>query len=179
MTEQVGQATKLHQPSNLSLGQPTKFQLAFKRIPNTMYFLQSCNVPGISTTDVLTGTPFVDTYHPGQKLVYDTFNITFLVDSEFRSWFDLHDWLRSITPPESPVAYRQMIKQYGSPYSDATLTINNNANNPMLRIHLVGVFPIQLASLNLDQTTDANQQLVGDCSLRFTYHTIERIEKTI
>jgi len=67
-------------PKNTDLLQSTKFRLTFERLPTMTYFCQSANFPGISLTEVPRQTPFVDLYMVGDKLVYDTFNITFLVD---------------------------------------------------------------------------------------------------
>ena len=166
-----------HQPVNLSLAQPTKFQLSFSRLPELTYFLQSVNLPGVSATDVVRATPFVDLYLPGEKIVYDTLNTTFLVDEDLRNWCGVHDWMVGFTFPERYEQYRNMIKENGKngQYSDATLTVHSNSNTPILRVKMKDCFPIQLASITYDSTQDANSPVVGDATFRFSYHTIERI----
>ena len=86
-------------PENTDLLQSTKFRLTFDRLPGVTYFCQVANFPGVSLTEVIRPTPFVDLYVPGEKLIYDTFNITFYIDEDLRTWLELHDWMRGITFP--------------------------------------------------------------------------------
>jgi len=86
-------------PYNKDLLQSTKFRVTFDRLPGTTYFCQTANFPGVSLTEIPRQTPFVDLYVPGEKIVYDTFNITFLVDEDLRAWTDIHDWIRATTFP--------------------------------------------------------------------------------
>ena len=76
-------------PQNLDLLQSTKFRLSFGRLPGITYFCQSANFPGLSITEVQRSTPFVDLYVAGEKLVYDTFNVTFLVDEDLQTWTEI------------------------------------------------------------------------------------------
>ena len=88
-------------PINPDLLQSTKFRVTFSRLPGVTYFCNSANLPGISLTEIPMPTPFVELYLPGEKAIYDTFNITFLVDEDLRAWTELHDWIRGATfPPE-------------------------------------------------------------------------------
>ena len=147
-------------------------------MPNLVYFLQSVNLPGVSATDVPRNTPFVDLYVPGEKLVYDTLNMTFLLDEDLRGWFEIHDWMKGFTFPENFDQYRKLLKEHkdtGGQYSDAILTINSNANTPVLRVKLIGCFPIQLASIQFDSTQDAMATMTGDATFRFQYHQIDRL----
>ena len=67
-------------PSNPNPLQPNKFLLSFGRAPNMQYFCQNVSVPGLSLSEVMINTPFVDIHSPGEKAVYDLLNITFIVD---------------------------------------------------------------------------------------------------
>jgi hypothetical protein len=132
--------------------------------------------------EIYRNTPFADIMIPGDKAQYDTFNTTFLIDEDMRAWFEIHDWLRSLSKPEKFEEYKNMIDRFQAfnsyslaTTSDATVTVLNNANQPKIRIQMVGIFPTMLSSLNLDQTTDGSQTLVGQATFRFTYHTITRL----
>ena len=167
----------VRQPTNLSLLNTNKWQLSFIRVPNFVWFLQSVNLPGMSMNEVFRATPFVDTMVPGDKTQYDVLNFNFLIDEDMRSWFEIHDWIRGMTFPEKFGEYKNLLaknKNTGGQYSDATLTITNNANLPNVRVKLIGCFPTMLGSLEFDQTQDASQTMVGSASFRFSYYTVER-----
>ena len=87
-------------PTNPNFLQPNKYQLNFGRAPNVRYFCQSLSVPGISLSEALQTTPFVDVYAPGEKAIYDLLNVTFIVDEELKSWIEIHDWIRAMTFPK-------------------------------------------------------------------------------
>ena len=86
-------------PTNVNLLHPNKFTLTFHRLPEMEYFCQGASVPGISMGEALRNTPFVDLYSPGDKAIYDLFNVTFFVDEELKSWISIHDWIRAATFP--------------------------------------------------------------------------------
>lgn len=174
-------------PANLSLLQSTKFRVTFERLPGLTYFCQSANLPGLSLTEVIRSTPFIDLYHPGEKLVYDTFNVTFLVDEDLRTWTEMHDWLRGLTFPtqfeeyvnlsrQSPgVNARTNLTRQPPVYSDAMMTVFTNQNNANFRIKFVDVFPINLATIIFNTGDTAENIMTADASFRFSYYNYERI----
>ena len=88
-------------PQNTNLLQPTKFLLTFDRLESVPYFCQTVNIPSISLGEVTRPTPFLDLYSPGTKLIYDPFDVTFLVDEELASWKNMYDWFISIAKNEA------------------------------------------------------------------------------
>lgn len=167
-----------HSPDNQSLLQPSKYSLTFSRLPDLQFFVQSVNLPGLSLSDIQSPTPFSDMYIPGEKLVYNTLNFTYLHDEDLRGYFGIHDWMRGITFPKEFKEYRDYVRENkatGGQYSDATLTINTNSNVPNIRVIFKNCFPIQLADVQFDNTIDSSSQLVGDVVVRFSYFDYERI----
>ncbi len=173
-------------PSNTDLLQSTKFRVTFGRLPGITYFCQTANLPGISLTEIPRSTPFVDLYHPGEKAVYDTFNITFLVDEDLRAWTELHDWIRGITFPTGFEEYFAMQTQQSktnirgftpqnASYSDATLTIYTNKNNPNFRIKLFDLFPTTVGTITFNTSDSAENIITADATFRFSYYNYERL----
>lgn len=175
-------------PQNTNLKQSTKFRLNFDRLPGITYFCQSANLPGISASEVPRATPFVDVYVPGEKLVYDTFNVTFIVDEDMRAWTEVHDWLRGITFPNNFEEYINLGRA-GNPaytassftnkpqpqYSSAVLTLYSNKNNPNMRIKFIGIFPISLSTIIFNTQDTAENIVTADATFRFSYYNYERI----
>lgn len=173
-------------PKNTSLLQTTKYQVIFDRLPGVTYFCQAANIPGLSLTEVQRPTPFVDLFHPGEKLVYDTFNVTFLINEDMSAWTDLHDWIRGMTFPTDFAEYLNLERLATTPYnrskmnlqpqySDATLTVYSNQNNPTFRIKFVNLFPTSISSILFSGQDTAENIATADASFRFYYYNYERI----
>lgn len=170
-------------PSNVNVLQPNKFQLNFSRLPNMQFFAQTISVPGISLSEALQPTPFVDVYAPGEKAIYDLLNVTFIVDEKLEAWKEVHDWIRAMTFPESFEEYRQLgylnkaaTRRIDSKpqYSDCTLTILSSSNNPSIVFKYYDVFPTSLSSFVISTTDTPENIITVDASFRYTYFDIEK-----
>ena len=173
-------------PKNINLLQSTKFRLTFSRLPGITYFCQTANLPGVSLTEVSRPTPFADLWTPGEKLVYDTLNITFLVDEDLRAWTEIHDWIRGMTFPTDFKEYLNLnrLPQTGGvskvirekpQYTEAVLTIFTNKNNPNFRIKMNDVFPTSLSTIIFNSQDTAENIVTADATFRFSYYDYERI----
>lgn len=173
-------------PETVDLLQSTKFRLTFERLPGLTFFCQSANLPGVALTEIVRNTPFVDLYHAGEKLVYDTFNVTFLVDEELYAWTSIHDWVRGLTFPtdfkeyvglarQSPASAMRGNFKVKPQYSDAILTVYTNKNNANFRIKLYDVFPTSLGTILFNTSDSAENIITSDAIFRFSYYDYERI----
>jgi hypothetical protein len=173
------------QPTNQNLAQSTKFQLVFDRLPYMTFFCTSVNIPGLSIDALPQTTTFIDLHVPGNKLSYDDLEIKFLVDEDYRSWLSVHDWIRGMSFPENFEEYRNLKFQRRSmplspvadkpQYSDASLTIYTNRNNPNLSIKFIDCFPTSLSSIKFDVENNADNIIVGNASFNFSYYMVERV----
>jgi hypothetical protein len=167
-------------PENTNYLQPTKFLLTFDRIPNAQYFCQSVNLPGLTLGTTSIETPFRGIPVAGTKLDYNPLNVTFNVNGDLKSWLDLHQWMRSVGSPtgfteriqQSPRQNAQSVDMDGYPksYSDATLTILSNLNNPIARIVFINAFPSHLSDLDFDTTKSADEVMTATGTFQFSYY---------
>lgn len=175
-------------PSNNDLLQGTKFRLNFDRLKGTTYFCQTANLPGVSLTEVSRDTPFIDLFVPGEKLIYDTLDISFLVDEDLRNWEQIHDWIRAMTFPTDFAEYRSLAKlaetsafrggaRLPPQYSDASMTIFTNKNNPNLSIQFKDLFPISLTTISFNTGDSADNIITADATFRFSYYNIVRLSE--
>jgi hypothetical protein len=175
-------------PSNRDILQSTKFKLNFMRLPGLTFFCQTINLPGVSLTEVMRNTPFVDLYLPGEKLIYDTLNTTMVIDEDLRDWEAIHDWIRAMTFPVEFEEYAKMGGQFRDTvlrrgtwgklppqYTDASLTIYTNKNNANIRINFKDLFPTTLSGIQFSALDSAENIITCDISFRFSYYNIERI----
>ena len=155
-------------PQNTNLLQPTKYLLNFKRIETVQYFCQSVNVPSIKLGELSRATPFLDLYSPGTKLDYSLLDIEFIVDEELQTWKNLYNWFTSIADPNGfeKRTYKEEL-QRSEHFSDATLTILSNLNNPVLRINFNNLFPVSMGDINFDTRLSADNLITVAATFRY------------
>jgi hypothetical protein len=163
-------------PENSSILQPTKYTFVIPELPFARYFCQNVNLPGVSTSAVTVPTPFSETYRHGDKLVYDEFSISAIVDEDLRVWEETYNWLTSFTFPENFNQYR---KRFGTLtndiYYDGLLTVNTNSNNPNLRVKFYNCHPLSISSIQFSTAENAQTIPNVDITFRYDRFVIERI----
>lgn len=169
-------AKLITQPENTSFLQPTKYQLSFARMPHLTYFCQTFSLPGISTSEIIRNTPFVDLKIPGDKVQYEPLDFTFIVDEDLRTWLELHNWITGLSFPKNFDQYRRLKREYanyGGTVSDAIITIMSNKNTPNIRVTFKDSFPTDVSSITFDYTMDANMTLTATASFKYNYFDID------
>ncbi len=164
-------------PDNTSLLQLAKFTFMIPDKPYLKYFCQNVSLPSISTNPVEVPTPFSNTYRHGDKLVFDTFTISALVDEDLRVWEETYKWLVSLTRPQKWEEYaKKTVRDVQTPlYFDGYLTINTNANNPNLKVKFHNCHPISLGGVNFDTKVDADNIPTCDVTFRYDLYELERV----
>lgn len=87
------------QPTVLDYATQTQWRLAFNRIPTTTWFCTAANIPGITLGEATYPTPMADMFVTGDKLTFETLNITFLVDEELQNYREIWDWIVGMGAP--------------------------------------------------------------------------------
>lgn len=167
---------------NTDLLQSAKFILTFPRLTSTQFFCQSINIPGVTTQNTSQPTPFMDLNIPGDKFVYDTFNMDFLLDEELQSWTAIYDWMRGIAFPTEFEEYKNLkhlskFSEHTSfpQYADAEVTILAANNTPKLKFKLIDMFPVSLSQIALDIRLGSEHTMTATASFRFKRYDIIRI----
>ena len=88
------------QPTVFDYATGTQWRLAFNRIPKTTWFCTAANIPGIQLGEASYPRPMTDTFVAGDKLTFETLNITFLVDEELQNYREIWDWLVGMGAPK-------------------------------------------------------------------------------
>jgi len=87
------------QPTVLDYATQTQWRLAFNRIPKTTWFCTAANIPGITLGEATYPTPMADMFVTGDKLTFDTLNVTFLVDEELQNYREIWEWIVGMGAP--------------------------------------------------------------------------------
>ena len=86
-------ATLTTTPANRSFLSNNKFDFILRRIPNFTYFVQAVNLPSLSLQSTTINTPFSALSVPGNQISFGTLALTFIVDEDMQSWYELYNWI--------------------------------------------------------------------------------------
>ena len=168
---------------NKNLLQGSKFKLVFDRLPNVSFFVTSTNVPGITLTENSVVSPFVDRTAPGDKIDYETLDVEFLVNEDLSPWKEIHEWIRALGFPTNFEEYRNLpalartqalanLNVSKPQYSDCSLTIYTNKNNPAARVHFKEVYPISLTGIDFAAKMTADEVITASVRFRYAYYDL-------
>ena len=194
--------TNPREPTVFDYAQNNQFKVYIPIFPLVEWFVVSCNVPGVTMGQGVVATPLIDMPVVGEKLTYDSFSMTFLVDEKLENFMELHNWLVNMAPPENMEQFMALTSDYVLPtgkatsfypadntnsqtrtgntsdrqlYCDIQLFILSSKNNPVATITMRDAFPVSLSSLDYSQQdTDTNYV---QCNVTFAYpfYTIKAI----
>lgn len=170
-----------NQPDNLNLLQLVAFETNFQRIPNVNYFCQKVNIPGMVLGSAVQPTPFSDIPLEGDKLSFDTLDISFIIDEDMQNYQEIYSWLLSMGFPDN---YPQFTSLKTAPIasaidglrSDVNVILHTNKSKPNYNITFMDAFPISLSAINFDSAASNLEPHIAEASFMFTsVFTIEKI----
>ena len=183
------------QPDKLDYTSPTQFRFILNQIPKVQFFVQTANIPGISLGEAVIPTPYKDIPYVGDKVTYENLSIQFIVDEHLENYIEMHNWMIGIGFPKS----RQQFTYFRSTtsntsnaagkaqtdigkvgltvperplYSDATLSILSNKNNPLVEIRFSDCFPVSLSGLDYTQQVSDVEYLTASVDFRYKLYEI-------
>ena len=170
------------QPTVLDYSSPTQFKFGINQLPKVEFFTTAANIPDISLGELIIPTPYKDIPIVGDRVTFGNLDISFIVDEYLENYISIHNWLLGIGFPKSREQFSDFrssgsntsntgtggnsdIGVVGKPiadrpfYSDATLTILSNKNNPIVEVRYSDLFPVSLSGLDYNQqATDVEYQ---------------------
>ena len=159
------------QPANINFLSPLGFRFKLKRAPNLNFFITDVTLPSISLNSIELPTPFKSISISGNKLEYGDFNISFKLDEDMSTYFEIYDWLIAIGFPESFTQYKGLKEaQKGTTnqlLSDATLTILTSDMVPNIEVTFEDLFPTSIS--NIDFTVSDNDVNYLNATVSFKY----------
>lgn len=132
--------------------QPIEFELSIKRLPTVEFFVQRASIPGINMGFSTQPTPFNNVFHSPDKLEYQEFSATFIVDEKARNYIEIFDWMHGLAFPQEYRQYERLRDTDESLYSDIILSVKNSAKKPNIRVQFINAFPISISEVLLDTT---------------------------
>mgnify|MGYP003679884046 CR=1 FL=1 len=186
------------QPTALDYSSPTQFRFLINQLPKVQYFTTEANIPGISMGDGVFNTPLKDIPILGDKLTYEDLSISFIVDENLENYIEMHNWLTGIAFPKDRSQFstfrsttsnvktstRGESKDIGdvrastpelAMFSDATMTILTNKNNPVVECRFADVFPTSLSGLTYSQNQSDVEYLTAAVNFKYKIYEIHTL----
>ena len=177
------------QPDKLDYASPTQFKFGIHQLPKVEFFTVAVNVPAINIGITYYPTALKDIPMMGDKVTYDNLTVSFIVDEYLENYLSLHEWITGIGFPKDRKQFSdfrtasasmpgQKTKQTTDlktgqaasvlpMFSDATLTILSNKNNPILQIDYQNIYPVALSAIQFSQDSTDVQYITA--SATFSY----------
>tara|TARA_E500000178_G_scaffold271873_1_gene269941 strand:- start:163 stop:795 length:633 start_codon:yes stop_codon:yes gene_type:complete len=187
------------QPETIDYSAPSQYRFSILQLPKVQFFTTACNIPGISMGEAVYATPYKNINVLPDKITFDNLEITFLVDEKLENYQELHNWITAIGFPEDRAEFKAFrkansdrrpdsISKYDaksdSPkprtpdsamYSDATLTILTNKNNPILNVLFSNVYPVSLSGLNYTNDASDTQYLSAQATFQYQLYKFQSL----
>jgi hypothetical protein len=158
-----------------NLTQQNRFEMVFSVLPNVTYTLNEVNLPGLNISNPTIPTIFNTTWQGADSATFDQLNINFLVQENFSNYFEIHDWMRAISFPDS-FDNRQDLLRFEGEDSYGFLTINNSNNRPLFRFHFYNIIPNTLTGLEL--AAAQSEELFASATFNYTIYRREEVPQT-
>ena len=189
-------------PSKFDYASPIQFRFKMTKLPNVEFFVQTANIPGISLGSTNQETPLKDIAGAGDKVNYQTLDVSFLVDENLNNYKELHDWIIGLGFPQDHTQFENLLStgsdrfpgttsstaatgtsipqpsSEGAIYSDATLTVLNSKNIAKTEIRFQNVYPISLGSLSYDIKASDVDYLQVQASFNYMYYDIVQVSSS-
>ena len=148
------------QPKNINPLAEVQFRFDIGALPNTSFFIQSVNLPGVTLEGAVISTPQLQNFsrHTG-IITYDPLNVTFLIDEYLKNWQEVFQW---------------MVGEENK-YTSAVLTILSSSMNPTMELHFKDIFPTSLSEVSFDSTTTDPVYQVATVNFNYTEYIIKNL----
>ena len=189
------------QPTKLDYASPTQFRFGIHQLPKVEFFAVTATLPAIALSDVVIPTPFKSIPMQGDQLTFDNLTISFIVDEFLENYLSIHEWLTAIGFPKTrkqfsdfktnisntPASARSSAStssdigdvQSASPanalFSDATLTIISNKNNPIVNVTFRDLYPVAMTALDYNQGATDVEYLTASVDFAYQLYEVETI----
>ena len=163
---------------NTNLFQPTAFQVEIdrNRLGNFAFFAQRVIHPGM--TNSAAEVPFRNFQSapmPGGQLQFGELSIDVLLDEDWKSYTEIHDWLwrlANVKMIEKRDNFASKTSETPS-HHDIIVTILTNQNNHNKRIQYHDCIPTSIGDVSFEATNAAVDYVTFPANFRFTYYEIK------
>ena len=181
---------------------PIQFRFKMTKLPLVEFTVQTANIPGIALGSTSFETPLKDIAGVGDKVTYQTLDVSFLVDENLNNYKEIHDWITGLGFPQDHKQFGTLLAtgadrfsgstastaatgtstarplSEGGIYSDATLTVLNSKNIAKTEIRFQNVYPVTLGALSYDIKASDVSYISVQASFNYMYYDIVQISSS-
>lgn len=171
-----------NQISNRNFLSSVGFRFTLNRARKVSFFSNNANIPGLTLGVAVQPSYLKDIDTPGDKLIFDDFNLRFIVDENLENYIQIQNWMRGLGYPESlneiynlqknPPNLNNQQNKMMNIYSDGTLQVLNSSNNVQMEVVFKDMFPFSLSALEFDATNPDAEYFTSEVSFKYTIYDI-------
>ena len=166
------------QLKNRNLLSPVGFKLTLNTKRKIDLFSNTATIPALTLGTALQTTPLRNIDVPGDELLYDDFQMEFLVDEDLVNYMVVHNWLTGLGFPESYQEFKTLTtdpeqqKDDKLQYVDGSLHILNSNLRDIAVVKFQDLFPVSLTGLEFRATDDDINYFTASATFKYMMYNI-------
>ena len=160
---------------NINYLSPTGFRFLCSHMPETQFYCQTANLPGVSISEIPVATPHKQHYVAGDNVTFDEFSITIILDEYLKNWEEIQRWIIGLGKPFGFEGYEKRKKDGLD--TTGQLFILTGSKNPSLRFDFYNLWPKSIGSVQFDLTQADITYTTVDVVFQYNYYTMTRINE--
>jgi len=156
-------------PTKINLAKSTNYKLNIASIPETIFWLTTCNIPTFSANEVPIPNPIHGyRYLPTNTSSLAPMTVTFLVDEDYSNYMEVLNLMYKAVGPDVEKRYSEgeVMVSTGSLH---ILSNNKNVTDTVFTFH--NLFPTILGELQM--TNESPDPMITDLTMQYDYMTYQ------
>lgn len=145
-------------------------RLVFNRLSGVAFNTQSVVIPGFSINEAQQFTSMFDVNRPGEKMTFEPFVVSFIVNEDLANWQAVYDWMFEIASPKD---FNDRLDNYNDMISDASIVFLTNTGSPLKTIKLIDAWPMSMSGLPMN-LNESPEPVIADLTVAYSYFEIQR-----
>ena len=156
-------------PNKINLAKSTNYRLNIHLLPETQFWLTTCNLPTFSVNEVTIPDPIHGyRYKSTNTSTVAPLTVTFLVDEDYSNYMEILDLMYKAAGPDMSKRYKEG-EDTGFDGSLHILSNNKNISDVVFTFH--NLFPTILGELQM--TNESSEPLLTDLTLQYDFMSYE------
>lgn len=162
--------------SNKSFFLPVQSEFTIRRLPNVEFFCQRAVLPGMSMRPATQYNPFVDIKKAGDVVLFNEFQVTFLVDEWLTNYMSVAEWLVRLGFPEQHSQYLELSSKPAwsgdGVDSDCSIMFLDSRGKPRVEAVFENAFPTGLTDIIVDSTAEETRFTTATATFAYTKYNL-------
>lgn len=167
------------QLSNKNFLYSNSFIFKIARFPKASYFCTRANIPGMESPALSQNNYLKRIPVPSDQIQFSPLVVEFKVDEDLVNYTILHNWMIGLGFPKTTEQFAEFTSvgngdrrlDRNKEFSDASLTVLNSSNNPIVVVKFNGAHPISLSGIQFE--ADQSDAIPVTATVTFDYTLYE------